>query len=369
MKNGKIRVLHIFSGVGGGISAWIRKAAIFSEGKYVVDAMAFSISNKAGFIEIIEKNGGICYEMPRIKHGLIPLLKYIGKVVNNNNYDLIHCHIDGYAAIPIWLSARLLCGKQVIIHSHRTAIEKIAEKKYASILYSVNRVVNKVIARNKVACGAKAACFAFGNSKDVKIFYNGIDAISHDIKDHISTNSEKTINIVALGRLNRVKNHHYMLQIAQKLKSMGVAFHFYIVGDGELRETLDTIIQEKHLEQYVSLEGYCNTPEIYLEKCDVFVMPSFSEGLPTVMLEAQEYGCRIIASDVITHECDLELGLVTFLGIDADSIDSWIMHIAKYEKNRIYIPKEIFNKRLDEKGFLNKKIYAEYYEYLKKLVG
>lgn len=368
MENRKLRVLHIFSGVGGGISTWIRKAALFSKEKYVIDAMAFAMSNKAGFIETIEKNGGICCEMPRIKNGIIPLIKYVKRAINDNNYDVIHCHIDGYAAIPIWFSANLLCRKKIIIHSHRTAIEKIAEKKYANILYSVNRGVNKIIVRNKMACGEKAACFAFGKSKGVKILYNGIDPISYDIECNIDVGDEERINIVALGRLDRVKNHLYMIRIAKKLKDMDVPFHFYIVGDGELREKLSTIIQEQDLEQCVSLEGYCNTPEIYLERCDIFVMPSFSEGLPTVMLEAQEYGCGILTSEFVTRECDLELGLVTFLGIEEKNIDDWAMYIAEHKKKKSCISKEVFNNRLDEKGFLNEKIYAEYFEYLKKIV-
>lgn len=368
MKNKKIRVLHVFSGVGGGISTWIRKAAIFSDEKYVIDAMAYAMSNKSGFVEIIKQNGGTCYEMPRIRNGIISLIRYVKKVIKANSYDVIHCHIDGYAVLPIWISASLLCGKPIIIHSHRTAIEKIAEKKYANMLYAANRGINKVIARNKVACGERASSFAFGKSRDVKILYNGINPISHDIRPNVSESDKETINIVALGRLNRVKNHHYMIQIAQKLKNMNVVFHFYIIGDGELKEELSTIIQEQHLEQYVSLEGYCDTPQIYLDKCDVLIMPSFSEGLPTVMLEAQEYGCGIFASNVVTHECDLGLGLVTFLGIGIKNIDDWAMHIAEHKKKKTCILKEFFNNRLEEKGFLNKKIYAEYFEYLKRLV-
>lgn len=368
MKDNKIRVLHVFSGVGGGISTWVRKAAHFSNDKYIIDAMAFSISNKAGFEEVIIKNGGVCYEMPRIRNGLHSLIVYVTNIIKKNNYDVVHCHIDGYAIIPIWFSARVLSGKKVIIHSHRTAIEKIAEKKYAGFIYTINKLINKIIARNKVACGEKAATFAFGNSKDVKILYNGINSISQDIVSNICNDSE-IINIVALGRLNKVKNHHYMLQIARKLKEMGVGFHFYIVGDGDLRESIASSICELGLEECVSLEGYCNTPEVYLKKCDVFIMPSFSEGLPTVMLEAQEYGCEVISSDIVTRECDLKLGLVSFLGIEMKDIDTWAISIAAHKKKNTVIPKEMFNSRLAEKGFLNNMIYEEYYEYLKKIVG
>lgn len=368
MSDNKIRVLHVFSGVGGGISTWIRKAAYFSNDKYIIDAMAFSISNKAGFVDIIKENGGMCYEMPRIRNGLQTLIMFVTNIIKENDYDVIHCHIDGYAIIPIWFPARVLCGKKIIIHSHRTAIEKIAEKKYARNIYIINRFINKIIARNKVACGEKASLFAFGKSKDVKILYNGINPILDDIIPNNNDDDNEIINIVALGRLNKVKNHHYMLQIARTLKEIGVDFHFYIVGDGDLRDSLASTISELGLEECVSLEGYCDTPEVYLKKCDVLIMPSFSEGLPTVMLEAQEYGCGVISSNLVTRECDLDFGLVSYLGIETKDINSWVRHIADHKKKNTIIRKEIFNSRLSEKGFLNKTIYEEYYEYLKNLV-
>ncbi len=366
MNEKSIRILHIFSGVGGGISTWIRKAVIYSDGKYTIDAMAFSITDKSSFKEIIESKGGKCYQMPRIRDGMVNLLQYVVSIVKNGNYDLIHCHIDGYGAIPFWLTAHVFCKKPLIIHSHRTAIEKIAGKGYEKIIYGINRFVNRLISKNKVACGEKAAAFAYGNSKHIKILHNGIDPVN---RDYIATESnESCLNIVALGRLNRVKNHEFMIRVSQQLKSMNTQFHLFIVGDGELKNSIYEQIYALNLSDYISMEGYCDTPSFYLEKCDVLIMPSFSEGLPTVMLEAQEYGCKVISSDRVTKECDLDLGLVTFMQIEENDIIYWAREIIKSGKKRINFSVNDLNEALLQKGFINKSIYHEYYEYIRKIV-
>lgn len=367
MGNRNIRTLHIFSGVGGGISAWIRKAAIYSDEKYTIDAMAFSITDKTNFVNIIESNGGKCYEMPRIRDGIVKLLKYVTTTVKNGDYDLVHCHIDGYGAIPFWLSAKFFCRKPIIIHSHRTAIEKIAGKKHERAIYKVNRVVNHLMTRYKVACGQKAAEFAYGKAKHIQIFHNGIDPVERTCISQYS--EEKQINILALGRLNRVKNHEFMLKVMLQLKSLGTQVHLYIVGDGELRNTINAHVQDLKLERYVSLEGYCDTPSSYLNMCDILMMPSFSEGLPTVMLEAQEYGCKVLSSNTVTRECDLELGLVYFMGIDKDNVDEWAQAIINCGKKQIHFTKEELNNALRNNGFINIDIYEDYFKYLKNIVG
>lgn len=366
MDNNTIRILHIFSGVGGGISTWIRKAAIYSGDKYTIDAMAFSITDKSNFISIIESNGGRCYEMPRIRKGVIKLLKYISSTINNGNYDLVHCHIDGYGAIPFWVASHVICRKPIIIHSHRTAIEKIAGRKFEKTIYGFNRAINRIISKYKVACGEKAAEFAYGKTKRIKILHNGIDPVDQEIVT--DKKSEDQINILALGRLNHVKNHEFMLEISKQLKSMGVQFHLFIVGDGELRNVIAEKIQTQKLEEYVSLEGYCDTPSIYLRKCDFLIMPSFSEGLPTVMLEAQEYGCRVISSNTVTRECDLNLEMVSFKGISEADISEWANEISFYGKKRTMYSVEELNNALAQKGFINRNIYIDYYKYARKIV-
>lgn len=368
MIDNNIRILHIFSGVGGGISTWIRKAAIHSKYyKYniVNDAMAFYIDNSSEFIDIVEKNGGACIQMPRIGEGIIKLILFISDIIKNGNYSVVHCHIDGIQALPIWIAASVISRKKTIIHSHRTAIEKIAGKKYEKLIYKLNRIINNLISDKKIACGLKAKEFAFGNSKDVRIFYNGINLVKDYSVDNKKVNT--VIKIVALGRLSKVKNHIFMLDIAEELKHQNQQFHLYIVGDGELSSMIHDEIVKRKLECEVSLEGYCDKPQKYLIDCNTLILPSFSEGLPTVMLEAQEYGCNVISSCRVTRECDLDLGFVSYLDIKKENISKWVKTIIDNSNKKNLVTEDKINEAIKKKGFLNQDIYKNYYDYIKYL--
>lgn len=367
MMDRSLKILHIFSGVGGGISAWIRKAAFFSGDGVINDAMAFGITNQSNFINIIKDNGGECFQLPRLREGLFYFWRYISSVIKKRKYDVIHCHIDGYVSLLFWVPVCLICRKPMIIHSHRTAIESVAGTWKERPLYAINRMVNLIIAKNKVACGEKAAQFAFATSKGVKIIYNGVNLVDYDVNLKENQDS-RIINLLALGRLNKVKNHSFMFKIAERLKNHGYNFHLYIVGAGELEQTLAEMIHEMNLEDNVSLEGYCDNPTKYLFNCDTYLLPSFSEGLPTVMVEAQEYGCNVIASNIITHESDLDLGLVNYVGIADNDIDKWVNLIIANGKKNYYLQKGKIDDALIKKGFVNKYIYRDYFQYVSNLI-
>ena len=73
---------------------------------------------------------------------------------------------------------------------------------------------------------------------------------------------------------------------------------YYIIGQGEQKEPLEKLIQEKKLDEKVFLLGYKPEASKYLKAFDLFLLPSLSEALGYVLLEAGLAGLSIIASNV-----------------------------------------------------------------------
>ncbi|MCH8748772.1 glycosyltransferase family 4 protein [Patescibacteria group bacterium] len=73
-----------------------------------------------------------------------------------------------------------------------------------------------------------------------------------------------------------------------------------IIGDGPQRRQLETSVRQAGLTRLVSFLGEKPWPETisYLKATDIFVNPSYTEGLPTAVLEAAACGCAIIATNV-----------------------------------------------------------------------
>lgn len=78
-----------------------------------------------------------------------------------------------------------------------------------------------------------------------------------------------------------------------------------ILGDGPLRQELQSRINELGLADHISLVGYVNNPLPYFVKADVFVLSSLVEGMPNVLVEAMMCGCTPVATDCPTGPREL----------------------------------------------------------------
>lgn len=115
----------------------------------------------------------------------------------------------------------------------------------------------------------------------------------------IATNY-KRYRIVIVGRLTAVKNHGMLLDAIQKLKQRGQEdqFHFYVVGDGELKESLLDKVSKLALEKSVSFMGWQqNMPAVYA-LMDAVVLTSLNEGTPVALIEAMASGKPVVATEV-----------------------------------------------------------------------
>lgn len=107
--------------------------------------------------------------------------------------------------------------------------------------------------------------------------------------------SKKTI--LAVGRLSSQKNYEFLLNVFSGLED---EFNLLIIGDGPLRESL-----KKKAPKGVYFLGLKKNVYAYMNKCDVFVLPSLYEGMPRVLMEALACGCRCVVNDFQTGARDL----------------------------------------------------------------
>lgn len=100
------------------------------------------------------------------------------------------------------------------------------------------------------------------------------------------------------GRLVAVKGIEYFLDAAQAIREVLPDARFFVVGDGPLREPLMARARERRVESAVEFTGFRADVVDLVNMMDVFVLPSLSEGLPMVILEAIAVGTPIVASAV-----------------------------------------------------------------------
>lgn len=156
--------------------------------------------------------------------------------------------------------------------------------------------------RTVVANSLASAAFVKTLSKrEAVVIYRGIETdrieeIRPDIHSLAAKSGKTAIGFI--GRLVDGKGVSLLLSALSKIERDD--FVCYLVGDGPERAPLEAFVRASHLEKRVTFFGY-QRPEhaiSILKACDIIVNPSFSEGIPTSIIEAALCKKAIIASDV-----------------------------------------------------------------------
>ena len=100
---------------------------------------------------------------------------------------------------------------------------------------------------------------------------------------------------------NHSKGHGVLLQAVADLHKRDIAVELTLIGDGALRHEFETQAAQLGLGDHVTFVGIVNADLVaadHVAEHDLFVLPSFQEGMPRAMLEAMAAGTPVIASNV-----------------------------------------------------------------------
>ena len=113
---------------------------------------------------------------------------------------------------------------------------------------------------------------------------------------------------VTIAELHPIKQHEVTIRALKSLTKDGVTVRHIIIGDGEMRASLESLVRELELEHVVFFTGNILEASRYLKAFDLFILSSRSEAMAYVIIEACALGLPIIASnvggipEVIRHE-------------------------------------------------------------------
>lgn len=218
---------------------------------------------------------------------LIKAIGYLAEAVilldwmNKNKIDHIHVHFanpastvamiaTGYGRITYSMSVH---GPDIFYNVENNLLEE--KIKRASMIRCIGYYCRSQLMRivpypywNKffiVRCGV-----------DLSIF-NPRDVPNNDIP-----------HILCVGRLVSAKGQHILLDACAILKERGLKFRLNLIGDGPDRDSLETLSKNLGLSDSVTFTGALGQDKVieYYDKADIFIIPSFAEGIPVVLMEA-----------------------------------------------------------------------------------
>lgn len=107
----------------------------------------------------------------------------------------------------------------------------------------------------------------------------------------------EAVVIVHVGRFVELKNHALLLRAFMQLKSQP-PLYLWLVGDGELRPSMEQLAQELGVAERVRFWGVRSDVADILNAADIFTLPSKYEGNPMSVMEAMATGLPVVASAV-----------------------------------------------------------------------
>ncbi len=312
----------------GGAWAFIKNAINCDEKKEKIIFDFFTLEpfedNKN--IEFIEKNGGkIIVRYFRNKF-IRQLQTYmcLKKYLNENQYDIVHIHSDvAFKLLIEGLASKKAGVKNIIFHSHCSGIDR-GHRIIKRIAHNVCKPFLGLIGNDFFACSKLAGEWMYTKKTCQKlvIINNAVDCkkfmFNKEIREKIRAEfkiKKDTILVGHVGRFMYQKNHERLIDIFYELNKMNRNTKLILIGEGDLESKIRNKVNKMGLDNNVIFAGVRRDVNDCMQAMDLFLLPSWFEGLPVVGIEAQASGLPCVMSDTITNETNL-FGLVKFIPLE-----------------------------------------------------
>lgn len=313
----------------------------------------FLTSKEGVYDNEIKRLGGVVHRIPYITE--VGPQKYHRSLnaffQKHSNYQIVHSHMDKMSGFI------LSCAKENhipirIAHSHNTSSE--GNKVIQLYKWYLGKKI-KHSATDRFACSEQAGTWLFKNEGlSYQLINNGIDInvyqYNHNLREHARDKlgiKENQFLIGQIGRFNHQKNHHFSVEMFSRFLIGQQEARLIFVGDGVLKKKTEGLVERLGLNKLVTFTGVRSDIPDLLSAFDVLLFPSFHEGMPVALIEAQASGLPCLAANTITPDVDLELGLVHFL--DLNDKERWNKALSVISRKKA--TRHISTHLLEGKGF------------------
>jgi glycosyltransferase involved in cell wall biosynthesis len=357
-----IRVLHVVGGMNrGGIETWLMHILRSIDRDRIQMDFLVHTQNSCAYDQEIRDLGSkiipcLNPEKPRLySANLKAILQEYGP------YHVVHSHVHFFSGFVLRIAYQVGVPTR-IAHSHNDTSSVEANARWTRKIYlALMRRWLFYYATFGLAASRLAAIDLFGkqweNKLRWKLLYYGVDLKPfEECIDLQNIRAELGIpqNALVIGHIGRFvhqKNHAFLIEIAQEMIHKEPNAYFLLIGEGELRQDIEAKVAECGLKNHVCFTGSrADVPKLMRGAMDIFVFPSFYEGLGLVLVEAQAAGLPCITSTVVPEEADIIKPHIKRLALSS-SAETWATEILKMQKLQLSINPKDANKLVSNSIF------------------
>lgn len=310
----------------------------------------YEIDNKVKIISLDEAKDFSGF----VKFLRLPILAYkLSKIIKTYKFDNI---------ISFLTRANYINVLSNIFLEHETIINERAMPSL-QYQYGLNGKINRFLIKFLYPKADLCLSNSYGNMIDLKNNFNvtklgyihnpfNLEMIKDMSIEEIKM-EKKRFTFVTVGRLDRGKNHKLIINAIKDMDA-----DLWIIGDGVLKEEIQSYIKELNLDNKVYLLGKTENPFAYISKADFFVFASNHEGFPNVLVEALACGLPSISTDcqsgpreILAPNSDINFQLKDKIELAEYGILSPVKNVEKMkEAMNLIINDETLRKKYQEKA-------------------
>lgn len=322
----KIRIAHMVVALDGGVGNVILN--YFDHlplEDYEVHILSHDVNSDLYRTRYEQRNFRVI-ELPKKSDGLLKSIQHMRKVCCKNQYDIVHCHQTLTSLFPL-LAAKQASVKVRISHSHLVIPPGGALRD--DILIFLSHHFSRFVATDCMACGIDAGLSNFGKKQPFRVLNNALELENYRFspgirrEERVKLGLENCFVIGHVGRFTEQKNHRFLLETFQAFCLREKRARLLLVGEGGLMKEIRSYAETLGIYDRIMFIGAVNDVPRKLQAMDVFALPSLSEGLPVVALEAQAAGLPCVISDQVTKEVAV-IPQVAYLPIEKkEDVETW----------------------------------------------
>lgn len=272
----------------------------------------------------------------------IKAFNQLKQLMKSEKFDAVHCH-SPVGGVLARLAAKVVGISPIIYTAHGFHFYKGAPLMNWLLYYPVERflarftdiliTINKEDYQRAQQFKAGKVVYIPGIGVDTNKF--NVIRLDKNIKREELGIKNGTIVLLSIGEMIKRKNHETAIRALAKLKKENVVY--LICGRGKLENYLKELAEKLGVGDKVKFLGFRNDiPEI-CKASDIFIFPSYQEGLPVAVMEAMAAGLPIICSNIRGNIDLIESGKGGFTvnPNDAEELARCMLQIINNENKRI----------------------------------
>lgn len=230
----------------------------------------------------------------------LSLLYHTIPFLGKGPFDIIHCQFGTYGLEGLFIK-QVVAKTAKVVTSFRgfdatKAVQKNPESyrklfKEGDLFLPVSHSLKNLIVQQRC------------NEAKIVVLPSGINCQKLAYSPKRLCQDEPT-RVITIARLVEKKGIVYAIQALDKIVKSGKLIHYSVIGDGELRDSLERLIEERDLRKHVQLLGWKNHGEVIrlLQDAHILIAPSVTakdgdqEGIPNAIKEAMALGLPVIGT-------------------------------------------------------------------------